>query len=42
MSLWWEPPVSYLESTVPAAAYQMVIISRSVGSAYLIYRVLSL
>jgi hypothetical protein len=37
-----EPPVSYLEAPVPAAACEMAIIFGSAGCAYLARRVLSL
>ncbi len=36
-----EPPVSYLESTVPAAACKMIIVSGSVDCGPFAYRVLS-
>ncbi len=37
-----EPPVSYLEATVPAAAYEMAIVFVSAGCACLARRVLPL
>jgi len=37
-----DPPVSYLESTVPAAACEMAIVFRSVGYAYFACRPIDL